>query len=163
MNSSKLFVTYSQIAVFNSDLQNPFNDWSEMQVNQGFSWRDQSVSFKTLLNDVSTSVEFNVVKKFQPLPNSIRIISVPFLCCGSGDLEVATITDAMSISIRSGLYQLIFEAGVSGHSGAWCRFAMIENGELNPEILRQDAELSPKYPLIVGCPSSKPQLGNFFS
>ncbi|MBV9508922.1 MAG: hypothetical protein JO303_01415 [Caulobacteraceae bacterium] len=150
MNSSILFVTYAQVAVFNSNLQNPFNDWNDAQVNQGFSWREQSVSFRTLLNDVSTRVEVDMVEELTPLPNSIRVISVPFRCGEAGRVEVATITDTLPIDVPPGLYQLVFEAGVFDRSEPWCRFSLIANGDMSPAILRKDAELSPEYPLTMG-------------
>lgn len=46
----RLEVDYNQVAVFSSGLANPFNDWEERHVGQGFSWRPESVSFRTLEN-----------------------------------------------------------------------------------------------------------------
>jgi hypothetical protein len=35
----KLSILYSQLAIFSADLAQPYNDWNERHVAQGFSWR----------------------------------------------------------------------------------------------------------------------------
>ena len=149
MASFDLIISYNQIAVFNSDLENPFNDWSDAQVDQGFSWRSESVSFKTLLDGVVAHVEFLVCKEFSAFPTSIRAISVPFSCNSYGEIEVATITGAQHIFLDPGQYQLVFEAGLTG-SESWYRISVIPNGLQKPQILVADSELAPSYPLIMG-------------
>jgi hypothetical protein len=150
MISGRLLVTYSQIAIFNSDLEMPFNDWNDAQVNQGFSWREEAVSFRTLIDGTHTQVEVDSVTEFIPSSNSVRSISVPFLCNQSGGIEVATITDSMATSFRPGQYQLVFETGLITDSESWCRFSLIMNGNMNPTILKLDNALSPEYPLLMG-------------
>jgi hypothetical protein len=147
MISFDIPITYSQIAVFNSNLENPFNDWSDDQVSQGFSWREGSVSFKTLINDAIVRVEFDVVGKFVPSVGSLRTISVPFKCNQSGEIEIATITDAQPLSVKSGVYQLVFECG--SEPDDWCRISLVVDGDLEPKILVADADLAPSYPLIM--------------
>ena len=43
-----LFASYSQVSVFMAKLDSPFNDWEQEHVEQGFAWREGSVSFATL-------------------------------------------------------------------------------------------------------------------
>lgn len=146
MTSFDLAITYSQIAVFNSDMDEPFNDWTDDLVNQGFSWRDGSVSFKTIASDSKVRVEFEVASEFMPAKGSDRAISVPFEC-PHGEIEIASITDSQPISVEVGVYQLIFECGAEPDD--WCRITMIPNGDLEPRILLADAEINPHYPLIM--------------
>lgn len=46
--SFSLEIAYGQIGVFDASLAQPFNDWTDAHVRQGFSWRSGSVSFRTL-------------------------------------------------------------------------------------------------------------------
>lgn len=94
MISFDTVITYSQISIFNSNLDEPFNDWNDDQVRQGFSWRPESVSFKTLSNDAVVHVTFEKVSQFSPSAESERTISVPFSCNEVGEIEVAGITDS---------------------------------------------------------------------
>jgi hypothetical protein len=52
--SFSLMVLYSQIAVFDRDLPNAFNTWTQRHVDQGFAWRSGSVSFGTIEGAVRT-------------------------------------------------------------------------------------------------------------
>ena len=44
----KINLSYSQLCIFLSSLAQPFNDWSDRHFTQGFSWRNGSVSFKSI-------------------------------------------------------------------------------------------------------------------
>ena len=44
----ELFSSYSRVAVFRAGLEKPFNDWEQDHLDQGFAWREGSVSFATL-------------------------------------------------------------------------------------------------------------------
>lgn len=54
-------VSYSQLGVFVAGPLKPFNDWTDKHVAQGFAWRPESVSFRTLVEAGSHSVEISVV------------------------------------------------------------------------------------------------------
>lgn len=151
MLSFSLSISHSQVAVFNSELINPFNGWSDIQVRQGFSWRSGSVSFKTLDTDGALLVSFNCIDKYVPVTGAIRAISVPFECSSSGKIEIASISDAQEVPLEPGLYQLIFETGQT--DGPWCRISFLKDGNLNPNVLIQDSGLDPVYPLDMSCGS----------
>lgn len=149
MPSFDLNIIYSQISVFNSNLDEPFNDWSKAHVRQGFSWRERSVSFKTIETDGVVHVDFVVKEQFVLDPNSIRTISVPFQCIG-GEIEIAAIAESQPLPLADGCYQLIFENGLQPQN--WCRITMILNGDLEPRILVADQGISPNYPLVMEAP-----------
>jgi hypothetical protein len=149
MPSFELNIIYSQLAVFNSNLDDPFNDWSKAHVSQGFSWREGSVSFKTIESDGVVHVDFEVKEQFVLDPNSIRAISVPFQCIG-GEIEIAAIAESQPLPLADGSYQLIFECGSQPEN--WCRITMISDGDLEPRILVADQVISPNYPLVMGAP-----------
>lgn len=142
------YVTYAQIAVFNAGLARPFNDWTDRHVRQGFSWREQSVSFRTLVEDGDVTVIFAVADIFRPAPGSVRTIGVPFRCRSAGSVEIATITDTQTVPLIPGGYRLVFETGVGGGTQR-CRFTAIPGGGTAPSIEIADAGLAPSYPLLM--------------
>lgn len=135
----ELFVCYSQIAVFNGLLRKPFNNWTKECVDQGFSWRPGSVSFRTLVDGENLSVHVRTATRM-PEAEGVRAISVPFTCVREGHVEVATITESAITDIPPGVYQLVYETGTE-HEACWCRFTFVENGELEPGILIADESL----------------------
>jgi hypothetical protein len=141
-------VSYSQIALFNRGFERPFNDWSEAHVKQGFSWRDGSVSFKTLIESGPVAVIFSIETEFSPGPDSVRAISVPFHCNDKYGVEIATITEARAEAISPGFYQLVFETGFDG-ANSWCRLTAILEGDAEPRVLVADRDLDPRYPLLM--------------
>jgi Competence protein J (ComJ) len=86
-----LSVSYSQIAVFDSAVAQPFSMWTERHVNQGFAWRDGSVSFQTIAGGGRHLVEVAVVSRDMELSSdAARIIQVPFEIPASSSIEVAS-------------------------------------------------------------------------
>ena len=71
-------LSHSQIAVFNSRMGDPFNNWNLEHVVQGFASRHGSVSF-FVPESGSYAVDLVVRTEFQSLDeNAERIIEVPF-------------------------------------------------------------------------------------
>ena len=132
-------VSYSQISVFNSLLDNPFNNWTPQHVAQGFSWRPGSVSFKTLIDSGPICVEVRMAEAL-PMPTGTRAISVPFVCPLGGTVEVSSITGGQETDIPPGNYQLLFETG-SRDEINWCRFTFVHNGVMMPMVLIPDEEV----------------------
>ncbi len=141
-------VSYSQIALFDGRQQSPFNDWSDRHILQGFSWREGSSSFKTLIESGPMAVEIATFGRVALADGSTRAISVPFRCDEGARIEVATITESHPIDLAPGQYQLVFETGVSSE-GCWSRFAFIRDGDMQPRLLVEDRELDPTYPLLM--------------
>jgi hypothetical protein len=54
-----LQVSCGQLAVFASSLKQPFNDWSDQHVSQGFAWRPGSVSFRSVVEAGRHSIEID--------------------------------------------------------------------------------------------------------
>jgi hypothetical protein len=148
VSSFDLFVSYAQIAVFDGNLENPFNDWTEQHVHQGFAWREGSVSFKTLIEAGQTKVDFAQVQVFFPSSSALRSISVPFVCQEGARIEIATVTESRPIQLEAGEYQIIYETWVSEEI-CWCRFSVVRNGNLEPQILICDTDLLPSFPLLM--------------
>lgn len=102
-----LYVSYAQLAVFLPLLDEPFNDWQQAHVDQGFAWRPNSVSFTTLVEEGTHNVELSVVADNVGLAEeAIRVIEVPFEIPLDGAVNIATITEEHSVSLEPGLYML---------------------------------------------------------
>ncbi|MFN3228298.1 MAG: competence protein ComJ [Asticcacaulis sp.] len=111
-------VSYSQISVFKSELSDPFNEWTDWQVDQGFTWRPGSVSFRTICENGIHHVSVYVVDCFDKIhPQAIRSVEVPFVLTDSGNIEVASIADSVSLNLPLGFYVLRCELLLPGFCG----------------------------------------------
>jgi Competence protein J (ComJ) len=108
-----LFVSYSQVSVFTAGLDKPFNDWEPEHVDQGFAWREGSVSFATLEEAGALHGEVVVADTWRPHPEAKRAIQVPFRVTGDDSIEIASISDGVVFKLGAlGSYQLVFETWV---------------------------------------------------
>jgi hypothetical protein len=147
-----LTVSYSQIGVFDSTLAQPFNMWTERHVDQGFAWRHQSVSFRTLVEAGRHLVEVIVTDgEVEPSPEAVRVIQVPFAVPSSGSIEIASIADAFPLELQAGIYALRFEAFRPEEEGLdpRVRFVFIRREDPTFEVMRADAELSLHSELLL--------------
>jgi competence protein J (ComJ) len=142
--SFPLEVSYSQIVVFDSSLEKPFNDWTDEHVQQGFAWRPGSVSFGALEGDGSYAIEL-VTEVAEVLPQAERVIQVPFEVSPGGSIEIASIPDSRLVSIPPGVYQLRFECCPELR----VRLVIIKSQNPSFEIVRADAELSRTKDLVL--------------
>jgi hypothetical protein len=110
-------IAYNQFAVCQSGIEQPFNDWQEKEINQGFSWRAESVCFSTLENG-RADFEVHVFESLQLSTfsdDALRIIQVPFSVLTNTGIEVAGILDQPGdhlFAIQPGAYTLMLEHGV---------------------------------------------------
>jgi hypothetical protein len=105
--SIDLEVSYGQLAVFQSALDRPFNDWTDQHFSQGFSWRPGSVSFRTMAEAGAHSIEIDICQDIGAVPaNAVRVIDVPFVVPVDGNIEVGSITETVSLSLPAGSYLL---------------------------------------------------------
>jgi Competence protein J (ComJ) len=144
----ELDVSYGQVAIFQSRLPDPFNDWQDAHVRQGFSWRPGSVSFRTL-DDGSLKVE--VGQGTPPIEaDAVRVIRVPFTVDESGEVEVATISQAKLLELKPGTYSLTFEHGRMQQGQMWCRLYWEKvQAQVSAKVLRADPELAPEEVLLM--------------
>ena len=100
-------VSYSQLVVFTSELRQPYNDWTDQHVAQGFAWRPGSVSFRTVSQVGPHSVEIAVVDQTGAVcPDAIRALEVPFTVPTNGAIEIGSITQTVPLFLPAGLYLL---------------------------------------------------------
>lgn len=100
-------ISYSQLVVFQKGIENPFNDWQDIHIDQGFAWRPGAVSFGSLLADEMCQINVGIKPQVKILENSIRTIVVPFEILEDG-IGIASVTQENDVKIPSGLYELVF-------------------------------------------------------
>jgi hypothetical protein len=145
----ELTISYAQIAVFHAGLENPFNDWTETHVRQGFSWRPESVSFATLEESGKARIYVNKVEELALRSDTVRAIQVPLTVPETKLVEVASITESKVIEIGSGGYALTFETGFDEGHLMWCAITFQKSNRPIARILRADQELNPPEDLLL--------------
>lgn len=145
-----LYILYSQLCVFVSSLQQPFNDWLQAHVDQGFAWRPGSASFRALVEEGQHLVELEISKQpTEPSGTAIRVIEVPFEVPADGNIEVASISESVPLTLTAGSYILrcaFYEKNESGVFPVRLTFIPSENPKF--KVARADNELCVPLELV---------------
>jgi hypothetical protein len=161
----ELAAAYSSVAVFDPDLEKPYNNWTDRHIEQGFSWRDGSVSLSTVAS-TGVKVEVWLSEQQDLLSHTQRAIQVPFIIHKSGQVGISDISgEDHIVEVPEGSYNLIFENGLRsdvecsprddelGLRPMWCRLSFIISSSPHAEILKEEGRveipLSPTYPLLM--------------
>jgi hypothetical protein len=105
----KLYLSYSQLCVFLTSLDHPFNYWSDRNYSQGFAWRRGSASFRALVEDGDHQINIFINEAVPAISeNCVRCFLVPF-DASDGNIEIASISDSIALQIPSGDYALQVE------------------------------------------------------
>lgn len=144
-------VSYSQLAVFHSSLAQPFNDWADRHVSQGFAWRPGSVSFRSIAEAGTHSVEVNVAEHAGAVhPKAVRAVEVPFEVPADGAVEVGSMAETVPLALPAGTYLLRCEFLLPGRgSDHPVRLVFARKDAPRFAIVRADAELSPDGELLT--------------
>lgn len=151
MASFVLEISYAQLAVFDASLAQPFNDWSDAHVRQGFSWRPGSVSLRTIESTGPIAVQVFQSRTLDVgTSRAERIITVPFTVPVSGEIEVASIMYGASLLLPASEYELTFEHGTSTEAGMWANLYFERALQVvSPRIVRADAALVPPRTFVM--------------
>jgi hypothetical protein len=144
-----LELAWSQVSLFDANLLDPFNDWNERHLHQGFTWRPGSVSFRTCERFGEVDVEIDLVGSLKVEQDARRAIIVPFTTWG-GTIEISTIAQSEVIDIPAGRYALLFQTGIR-NGRQWVSFGLLESPYMpvEPVILRSDEDLDSHAPLLM--------------
>lgn len=145
--SFEIEILYSQIALFQYGLDNPFNDWNETHVNQGFSWRNGSVSFGTLSSDVDCKITVKLTEKIEIDNDIIRAIVVPFKVEKDG-IEIGSVMETISVDIPEGIYEVLFTVKNENGTERYT-FSFKESENPNAKVLKADDELNLSDSLLM--------------
>lgn len=142
-------ILYSFITVYNVNLPNPFNDWTKKHVQQGFSWRPQSVSFGLVNDPIEARVSIFTEIEIKTKPFAERAILVPFVVTATGQVEITGMDQGVRTELDAGNYALLFETGKSGNESAWVDFTFVRQEKVIPMILIRENALNPEEPLLM--------------
>lgn len=144
-------VSHGQLVIFQTALSEPFNDWSDQHISQGFSWRPGSVSFLTMTEGGQHSIEVIVTDRLGSVdPEALRAIEVPFDVPAEQTIEIGSLIETFPLSLSTGSYLLRCEFLLpdSSEEGR-VRLAFARNERPRFAIVRQDAELSSGRELLT--------------
>lgn len=150
MTTFNISVSYTQVAVFLSSLEKPYNNWSERHVAQGFSWRPGSVSFRAF-DDGDIEISVSIQSEYRESMAAERIIRVPFHVPPNAIIEIGSIFDTTQVEVPSGDYAVIFEHGRAvDEKKMWCNLILEPSQlEVREKIIRADPELTPEDDLLM--------------
>lgn len=153
-------VVQKVLTVFEKDKLDPFETFSDPEIQQGFSWRPGSVTFFTFedADPARVAAEFHLDEQREPSAQAERVIQVPFTVAEGKSLDVTGIYEAeeRDIAVPPGDYCLVAELGHGPPQAQgedfrrlWARFTFVPS-TCEAKILRVDPELDPPAKLIVG-------------
>jgi hypothetical protein len=146
-----LEVSYGQLAVFASSLKQPFNDWTDQHVSQGFAWRPGSVSFRSMVEAGRHSIEIDVANHVGAVhADAVRVVEVPFEIPADGAVEVGSIAETVPLSLPAGSFLLRCEfLQPAGAAGERVRLTFAKKGAPRFAVVRADPELSASGELLT--------------
>mgnify|MGYP003387854617 CR=1 FL=1 len=100
-------VSFGQLCVFQSTLKDPFSEWTDEHVAQGFAWRPGSASFRSVVDAGEHRVDISVVNHLEKIGDDVvRAIEVPFEVSEDGAVEIGSIADTVVLNLPPGSYLL---------------------------------------------------------
>lgn len=139
MKSIELDLSYSQFIFFQKDMENPFNDWDEISIKQGFSYRRDSIGIKTFHE--YGKVKILVSNSIDRNEKAIRIIKFPFLVKNNG-IEFSTVTESFIYNLKNGNYEVLIQGWTEKDHVDVFHFSFIETDKKTEiEYLRYDPEI----------------------
>lgn len=155
-------VDYGQLAVFAGALSQPFNDWTDRHVDQGFAWRPGSVSFRTLDAAGLHRVEVSCVENLaEPDAKAVRVIDVPFEVPQDGAVEIGSVVSTVPTTLPPGRLALRCEFFRSDEAGAFAKLMFAKDDTPRFAVVRADDALAVRGDLLT---SAQPaQQGTVFA
>lgn len=136
----KLYLSYKQFCIFTAGLENPFNDWTDVQMSQGFSLRNGSVSIMTISS--AGILRVGVPHKDRLLEKAERIFEFRFAVENSR-VEIATITKSFKVRLKNGSYKVRVQLWLERAGTDICYVSFLENSPGNlPRYIRHDSAIT---------------------
>ncbi|WP_081036926.1 competence protein ComJ [Pseudomonas corrugata] len=136
-----LYLSYSQLCIFISSLSQPYNDWSDRNYSQGFSWRYGSVSFRALVEEGEHEIAIFIEEALPEIGSDVvRAFRVPF-DVSDNNIELASISHSVPLELPIGLYILQVEFCGARDEGAPRINVRLNKGVTSFLILKADADI----------------------
>lgn len=151
-------VSYGQFAVFASSLTDPFNDWTDRHVAQGFAWRPGSVSFRTIVEGAQHSVGVEVVDTLVSLDSeAVRVFEVPFEVPSDGAIEIGSVGETAPLALAPGPYLLRCEFLTLTADGIGrIRLVFARRESTRFAVVRADADICAEGELLTTAEAARP-------
>jgi hypothetical protein len=146
-----LELSYGQLTVFARSLKQPFNDWTDQHVSQGFAWRPGSVSFRSMIEAGRHSIEIDVVNHASAVhPDAVRAVEVSFEIPADGAVDIGSIAETVPLSLPAGSFLLRCEfLRPAGTAGERVRLTFAKKDPMRFAVVRADPELSTDGELLT--------------
>lgn len=142
-----LEISCAQVAVFDTSLEMPFNNWTEAHFNQGFIWRNRSVSFLTTLRAGMAKIYVQEADDLELKNETVFAVAVPFHT-KTGEIEIASVFKGEVIEVDPGDYELLFETGPA-MPRPWVRFTFVKRKVTEARILKGRELIRPAEQLLM--------------
>lgn len=142
MNRSfNLVPTHNFFTLTRLDIERPFAEWRQDDIDQGFVWMPGSISYSLVGNPLGISISVETCDSCDEDISSqaTRIIRLPFDVLDGVDLGLTTIASPDRFSLPGGPYMVQFEYWGDGYveDDAWARLRF-RPGRTEPAVLRTD-------------------------
>lgn len=136
----ELNLTYKQFCIFNCDLENPFNNWNDVHVQQGFVVRENSISVMTISTEGILCID--ILSENILIDKAKRIIEFDFIVMNNC-VEIATITDCFQIKVIDGHYKIRVQlySEYDGKDICYITFLKKQEKEELPKYIKYDSEI----------------------
>jgi len=152
----KLHPSHGLIHVQNPGIMTFFEDWMQQEIDQGFAWAPDGVSFQLLTDHSNVNIGIAIEDNFVPLEDAVRVICVPFDVSASGSIVVSELFQDGVAAVPQGKYALYFETGYTSLFDparppliidTWCRLTFVQSVDVEASVVRAEAPLA--MPLIL--------------
>ena len=145
-------LSHNQLCIFDPSLDAPFNDWTDMHVAQGFTWRPGSASFAVDSGHPTAIVDVALASEPPAVDGAESAIRVPFEIPSSGQVEIGGVLGGAELSLPPGAYALHFLAPPT--EDAPFKLAFVASKDVEPSVLKEGsrAKVQHRY-LMVASPA----------
>ena len=121
LHSNELLISYSQLAVYNSGSDQPFPDWSDEDLAQGYACQQGSVAFSTMEDALCTVEMISASGRPEAEGEATLCITVPFVVHAGQEVTASSVmSDSVRAELPAGAYSLSFSAiPGAGKDGSW--------------------------------------------
>lgn len=104
----ELTISYSQLMVMNSDIQQPYVDWTPEDFERGYAEVNGAIIFEAI-SDYTCEVEVTCGHHIEK-EEVVRTISVPFTVKNEGVFITSILSNKLHIPIPNGEYMIVLQA-----------------------------------------------------
>ncbi|YCA41968.1 competence protein ComJ [Bacillus sp. JZ8] len=105
----ELTVSYSQLVLYHNGIKEPYLEWKEVDLKQGYISQNGILSIETLSN-TTCEVSVRVINEYKTINESVRSFSLPFEVLEDGIMISSVGQKGLFFDIPQGSYSVHFDA-----------------------------------------------------